>query len=400
MISVEDALERILAPVKPLGRETIPLSNGAGRVLAADIAAPRSQPPTAVSAMDGYAVASHTLRGEKSVLKVSGESAAGSVPLRSIEADTAVRIFTGAPMPGGADTVIIQENVTAHDDGTITLNELPKPGANVRAEGVDFEKGQVCLRAGRRLTARDLSLAASLNQPWLQVNRQPKVGVLATGDELVRPGETPGEAGIISSTVYGLSAYISQWGGVPMDLGIAKDTRESLSEVLSNATDIDVLVTLGGASVGAYDLVQSTLNELGMKLDFWKIAMRPGKPLMFGEFHQKPVLGLPGNPVSAFVCALLFLQPALRKMNGDEDHHPAKRQDMLPLASAVPENGKRQDYMRARLVHSPRLEVAPFDLQDSSVVSIFANSDCLIVRPPHAPPSEAGDLVPILRLNA
>ncbi len=321
LISVAEALARVLASVtEPLGEETVPLSEALGRTLARDVRALRTQPPFANSAMDGYALRSSDATSPGARLEVIGESAAGHGFEGRLGAHQATRIFTGAPLPEGADAVAIQEQARREGD-TVTLAEAVAAGENVRTRGFDFGDGEIVIEAGRRLTPRDIALAAAANHPTLALRRRPRVAILATGDELVAPGETPGPAQIVASNNFAVAGIVAAAGGEPIDLGIAVDDPAALSRSLAQAQDVkaDVLVTLGGASVGDYDLVQTTLVGAGMDLGFWRIAMRPGKPLIHGRLGATHVLGLPGNPTSSTVCALLFLRPLLRALVGDPE---------------------------------------------------------------------------------
>jgi molybdopterin molybdotransferase len=315
MISVEEALARITAAFRPLAVETVGLGEALGRVLAEDVVARVTQPPAAVSAMDGYAVRAADLAAVPAILTEIGEAPAGGAYEGTVEAGQTVRIFTGAPLPRGADAVVMQEDTEAEGD-RITVRESVRPGTYVRPAGLDFRAGEVGIAAGRLLTARDVGLAAAMNVPWLKVRRRPRIAILSTGDELVMPGEPVGPNQLIGSNGLTLVALVAVCGGEAVNLGIAKDSRESLVTLAAGAQGADLLVTTGGASVGKHDLVREALDESGLELDFWKIAMRPGKPLMFGRMGEIPLLGLPGNPVSSLVCALLFLRPAIDVMLG------------------------------------------------------------------------------------
>ena len=397
MISVAEAVAHVLDGVEPLPAEQVMLSDAHGRVLARDLVSRRTQPPLAVSAMDGYAVRAEDLRTIPVTLKRTGAVPAGQIFAGSVGPGEAVRIFTGAAVPDGADTVVIQENVQA--EGTaVRVMEATALGRNIRKAGIDFREGEVGLAAGRRLTSRDVGLAAAMNHPWLAVRRRPRVAILATGDEIVLPGDpvTPGQ--IVSSSGPAMMAFVQGCGGAPINLGVARDDAEAIRQAADGARGADILVTLGGASVGEHDLVQSALAERGLEVDFWKIAMRPGKPLMFGRLGGTLVLGLPGNPVSTMVCALLFLRPLITAMLGCAEPTPRARARLVVDMGA---NDTREDYVRAEASRDPtgELLVRPFPVQDSSMLSLLARSDCLIVRPPHAPAAAAGTLVEILRLN-
>jgi molybdopterin molybdotransferase len=393
MLPVAEALARITAGVTPLEAETVPLADAAGRVLAADVVSALTQPPFRSSAMDGYAVRSSDVQTLPARLKLVGESGAGHPFGGEVGPGETVRIFTGAPVPSGADLIVIQENVTPL--GPIAeVRELSEEDF-LRPEGFDFTAGQALLRAGRRLTARDVMLAAQANVTALAVTRRPLVAILASGDELVEPGEIPGAGQIVSSIPAGLAALIRNAGAEPRLLGIARDTMASLAEKLGRAGQADILVTIGGASVGEHDLVRHALEEAGFTIAFHNVAMRPGKPLMFGVRGPCRVLGLPGNPVSAMVTGLIFLKPLIAALLGES---ALERHMTAPLAAALPANGPRQAYMRGRIIASGAVEA--FASQDSSLISRLAAADCLIIRPPHAPAAASGEPVPILPLDA
>ena len=399
MISVEEALDRILAAFSPLPAETVGLSEALGRVLAEDVTARVDQPPSAVSAMDGYAVRANDVSTVPAQLTQIGEAPAGSAYDGVVGPGETVRIFTGAPLPEGADAIVIQEDADAQDgsEGTqVTMRETVGAGTFVRPAGLDFKRGDVGVPAGKPVTARDIGLAAAMNVPWLRVHRRPRVAILGTGDEIVMPGDPIGPNQIVSSNGLALQAFVTASGGIPVHLGIAADSADSLSALAEGARGADLLVTTGGASVGKHDLVREVLVREGLDLDFWKIAMRPGKPLMFGRIGDTPMLGLPGNPVSSLVCALLFVRPALYRMQGRSGLEPETTQAVL--TSALGANDRRQDYLRARLGRndSGRLTATPFNRQDSSMLAALAHSDALIVRAPHAEPLDIGSEVTVL----
>lgn len=398
MLSVAEARQKVLAPLHPTGIETVGLAEALDRVLAEDVHARVTQPPVAMSAMDGYAVRADDIATTPVTLKQIGEAPAGGAYDGTVGAGEAVRIFTGGPLPEGADTIVIQEDVEADGDA-ITVNEGASKGKFVRPAGLDFSAGDVGIEAGRVLGARDLALAASMNSPWLRVRRKPRIAVLATGDELVMPGEPIGPNQIVSSNNIGLCAFVESAGAEAVDLGIALDTEDSLKALAAGAKGADMLVTIGGASVGDHDLVQRVLGDVGLSVDFWRIAMRPGKPLMFGHLGDAAMLGLPGNPVSALVCSLIFLRPAIAKMLGLGDSAPALAQ--AALGRDIGENDRREDYLRATLTRdgSGALVATPFDIQDSSMLSRLAHADCLIVRAPHAPAAAKGTAVEIIPLE-
>ena len=402
LISVAEALSRVLAAAdEPLPEEWVALEEAFGRTLSRDLVAARTQPPFANSAMDGYALRTADVKEPPASLTLIGESAAGRAFAGAVGAGEAVRIFTGAPIPEGADTIVIQEDVRREGE-RIVIAVSAKLGDNVRVAGLDFAAGETLLSAGTRLGARAVALAAAANHRSLPVRRRPRVAILATGDELVAPGEPLGPAQIVASNNFFIAGLVEANGGIPVDLGIAIDQPTALAAKILAARDAeaDVLVTLGGASVGDYDLVQKALVDAGMQLGFWRIAMRPGKPLMHGRLGAMRVLGLPGNPTSSAVCGVLFLRPLLRALLGDasagaDPGEPAR------LAAPLPANGIRQDYMRATLSRDDdgRWLAAPLPDQDSSLVKTLARAEALIVRPPGAPAAPAGEACRVIRLE-
>jgi molybdopterin molybdotransferase len=394
MISVEEALKRVLASAEtPLEEETVALQAGYGRVLAHDLKALRTQPPFPNSAMDGYAIRSADAASAATTLTMVGESAAGRAFEGAVGPGEAVRIFTGAPMPDGADTIVIQEDVQ-REGKCIRLSAVVPAGDNLRPAGMDFHAGDILIPAGRRLGPRDVALAAAANHTDLMVRRRARVAILATGDELVAPGGMLGPAQIVASNNFAVAGLVEAYGGVAIDLGIAIDELKATQAAISRAGDAkaDVLVTLGGASVGDYDLVQKALVSSGMELGFWRIAMRPGKPLMHGRLGPMRVLGLPGNPTSSMVCSILFLRPLLRALHGEPEPGADPSQPGR-LAVDVPANGARQDYMRASLSRDAEgiLIATPANAQDSSLVKTMARADGLIVRPPNAKAAKGAD---------
>lgn len=397
LIPVEDAQARLLAGVVPLDIETVPIGQAEGRVLATDLSARRTQPPFAVSAMDGYAVRGSDA-GAGGTLTVIGESAAGRGFSGAVGAGEAVRIFTGAPVPAGADTVVIQED-TRREGQQVTLTAATDPGRNIRAAGLDFAEGRVQLTAGRRLDPRALGLAAAMNHGAVPVRRRPRVAILATGDELVTPGTDPvGIDRIVASNQLTVAALVRAAGAEPIELGIAPDSLDEIRVRLRAGLDAgaDVLVLLGGASVGDHDLTRPALEAEGISIDAWKIAMRPGKPLMFGRRGSVHAIGLPGNPVSSLVGAMLFLVPLVRALQAMPE--PLPRPEPAIAGSPLAANDHRQDYLRATLsVADGKVVATPFRLQDSSMISVLAAADCLLVRPPQAPAVEAGAGVEIIR---
>jgi molybdopterin molybdotransferase len=400
LLPVDEAVARIVEHVAPLDLENVPLVEALGRTLAKPLAATRTQPPFPASAMDGYAVRAADTDSGSIELNIIGVAAAGHGFKGTLGPGEAVRLSTGAPMPAGSDAVLIKENAEAVGDIRIVAKQPAVAGRHIRLPGMDFREGDVLLAPGRRLGAREVALAAAMNHPTVPVRRRPKVAIIATGDELVRPGRVPGPDQIVASNDAGLAAYVRLIGGEPRDLGIVIDDEEAIGETIEAALKIpaDVLVTLGGASVGDHDLVQSALLEKGMALDFWRIAMRPGKPLMFGSFSRTRVLGLPGNPVSSLVCALLFLKPLMSALLGAPLVDPS---EPAVFGGDIKENDERQDYLRAAL--APKDDGLPIATalpsQDSSGLSVFAKADCLIIRPPNAPAAKAGDACRIIRLG-
>jgi len=396
VLAVEDALARIVAGLDPLPAEWTHLGAAHGRVLAGDLVATRDQPPHAISAMDGYAVRAADLSSGGATLRQIGAAPAGGTFEGSIGPGETVRIFTGGRLPPGADAVALQENASV-DGGTVTLTGRVEPGTYVRPAGLDFKRGEIGLAAGTTLSARNLGLAAALNHAWLPVRRKPRVAVLATGDELVMPGQQLAPHEIVSSNGVMLAAMVAAFGGAACDLGIVADQPDALAAIVPKLGGIDLLVTMGGASVGERDLVRTVLAEHGLDLDFWQIAMRPGKPLMSGRIHGVPMLGLPGNPVSAGVCAILFVRAAIRALLGLD---PAPHEVGAVLEQPLDANDHRQDYLRARACqrNDGRLGVRPMPKQDSSMLALFAAASCLIKRPPHAPAATSGSMVTVLPL--
>jgi molybdopterin molybdotransferase len=399
LISVAEALARVLDGAEPLPAESVALRDAEGRVLAEDLAAKRTQPPNDVSAMDGYAVRAADVASVPARLKLIGEVAAGRPFAGTIETGQSARIFTGGVLPAGSDTVVIQEN-TARDGAFVIVNTPAAVGKNVRPAGLDFQKGQVGLRKGRHLTGRDVALAAAMNYPAVPVHRRPKIAIVATGDELVPPGTEPGPGQIVHSNVFALAAVAQREGATSLDLGILPDRLDETILGVRRARDAgaDVLVTSGGASVGDYDLVQPALAAEGLALAFWKVAVRPGKPLLSGRLGAMRVLGLPGNPVSAYVCSVLFLAPLIRRLSGRGDLGPET--ESAVLGRALPANDERADYLRASLARADGTWVAtPFPVQDSSMLTPLAGADCLVIRAPFAPPAEAGTACQIVKLH-
>jgi molybdopterin molybdotransferase len=399
LMSVAEALARVLEDARPLPAEDAALADAHGRVLAADVAARRAQPPADVSAMDGYAVRAADVTDVPARLKLIGEIAAGHPFEGTVGHGQAVRIFTGGVVPRGADTIVIQENTTAEGETVLVTTGSPK-GRHIRVAGLDFAPGATLLAKGRRLSDRDLALAAAMNHPALPVHRRPKLAVLATGDELVMPGVTPGPGQIVYSNGYATVALARREGCVTIDLGIVPDRLEATAAAVrqARAAEADILVTSGGASVGEYDLVQKALASEGLALSFWKVALRPGRPMMHGRLGAMHVLGLPGNPVSSYVCSVLFLVPLIRRLVGRADCVPQTTEAVL--GCDLPPNDERADYLRAKLASGPDgLPIAtPFPVQDSSMLAPLAQAGCLLIREPYAPVAPAGSRCTILKL--
>jgi molybdopterin molybdotransferase len=398
LMPVADALARVLADAAPLPAEEVALTQADSRVLAEDLVALRTQPPDAVSAMDGYAVRAEDVATAPVTLTLIGEVPAGHPFAGEVRAGQAARIFTGGVMPAGSDTVVIQE-LTEADGNAITIKKATGKARNVRPLGLDFKQGDLLLRKGVHLNDRDVMLAAAMNYPTVPVYRRPKVAVLGTGDELVAPGGHPGPGEIVYSNGFAISALARNAGAEASDLGIARDRVEDIVAAVRRAreADADILVTTGGASVGEHDLVQQALRSEGLDLSFWRVALRPGRPMMHGRLGATHVLGVPGNPVSSYVCAFLFLVPLIRRLTGRTqiDHVP----ETARLGRDLPANDERADYLRATLSQSPDGPIAtPIPAQDSSLMAPLARSQCLVIRAPRAPAAVAGSPCVILKL--
>jgi len=396
---VAEALARVLADARALPTEQVPLKHSVGCVLAEDVVALRTLPPADVSAMDGYAVRARDVAQAPARLRVIGEVAAGHPFAGGVGAGEAVRIFTGALLPAGSDTVVVQE-LASRDGDEVTFTKPTAKGRNVRRTGIDFAQGAVLLHKGRRLTDRDVMLAAAMNHPALPVHRRVKVAVLGTGDELVPPGSAANTGEIVYSNGFALLALAESEGAVAEDLGVARDNIADIAVCVrrARAWGADILLTSGGASVGEHDLVQRALRAEGLALSFWRVALRPGRPMMHGRLGPMQVLGVPGNPVSAYVCAFLFLVPLIRRLAGRADLTPTPQ--AARLGRDLPANDERQDYLRATLAEGPGgLVATPLPDQDSSLMAPLAKADCLLIREPHAPAAVAGSPCVILKLG-
>ena len=395
LLPVAEALARVLDGANPLPEEWIPVADCDGRVLTRDLVAARSQPPEDVSSMDGYAVRAGDVPGQ---LAVIGEAAAGHRFPSPVGPGTAVRIFTGAPVPEGADLVVMQEDAD-RDGDRVTIRTGGPAGQFIRRKGLDFAAGETGLRAGTAIDPRRLALAAAMNHATVPVHRLPRVAILSTGDELVEPGTAPGPDQIVSSNAFATAAIVRRAGGAATHLGIAPDRLDATLDRVrkARADGYDVLVTSGGASVGEYDLMRQVIAAEGAEPAFWKIAMRPGKPLMMADLGRMRLLGLPGNPVASFVCSMLFLVPLLRRLGGHAGNADASEEALL--GADVGPNDLRADHLRARLANEGgRLVATPFPTQDSSMIRVLADADALILRAPHAAAAKAGDPCRILRL--
>ncbi|MCO5065685.1 MAG: molybdopterin molybdotransferase MoeA [Rhizobiaceae bacterium] len=399
LLPVADALARVLDGASPRSEEMVALHAASGRALSRPVISRRTHPPFDASAMDGYAVRAEDVARVPATLKLIGIAAAGAGFAGKVGSGETVRIFTGAPVPEGADTIVIQENADRIGDDAVEIRDSSPPGKHIRNRGLDFAEGDVLLDAGRTLDAAALSLAAAGNHAELPVWKRPLVALIATGDELLLPGSKVGPHQIISSNAYGVAAIVSSAGGEPLDLGIARDDEGVIGSLLDRAVDTgaDVIVTLGGASVGDHDLVNKAMANRGVGLAFWKIAMRPGKPLMFGTLGPTRCLGLPGNPVSSLICAHLFLKPLVRALAGlaqTDDERDAI------LASPLPANDSRQDYVRARVEERDgALHAQAFAIQDSSMLRTLSDANAAIIREPNAPAASKGECCRVLMLR-
>ncbi len=391
LLPVAEALDRLLAGVGPLPAETVPLGAARGRILATDVTARLTQPPFDAAAMDGYAIRWADRAGPWAII---GESAAGHGFAGSVGPGEAARIFTGAPLPPGSDTIVVQEEIVRADAiATLSGEGPPREGAHIRKAGQDFAAGAPIARAGDRLTPARLGLVAAAGHGEISVVRRPRVTLITTGDELVPPGTLPGPSQIVSSNNIMIAALCEAVGATTADPGIIPDRREALAAALL-AADSDLVITIGGASVGDHDLVVPVLRDLGAEIDFWKIAMRPGKPMLAGILRGRRIIGLPGNPVSAYVGALLFVLPLLARLGGRK---AALRVEKLPLAAPLGPNGVRRDHLRAQRTAAG---VAVFAAQDSALLGRLAAADCLVIREPGAAAALAGETVDCILLDS
>ena len=394
MISLDEARARIVAALADCGTETVPYSEACGRVLAEPLIAQRTQPPFNASAMDGFAIRSSDLNQSAARFKRAGESAAGQRSMTGVQPGEAMRISTGAPMPGGADQVVMQERATQKGD-ILTFDETRRPGANIRKAGIDFHVGDTLLPAGSRLSPDAIGLAVGAGLTELLVYRRPRVGILSTGNELVEPGDATGPDQIINSISKALDGWVRRWGGEPVYLGIARDDPADVRSKLSSGDGLDLIVTIGGASVGDHDHLRRVFAEEGGVLDFEKIAVKPGKPTWFGKLGSTHFLGLPGNPVSSLVMARLCLRPALEALSGQS---PSLAFETAELGVSLAANGPRENFIRAQREPGTR-RVLPVCNQDSSALSALVRATCLIRRPANAPDAQAGATVEILSLD-
>jgi molybdopterin molybdotransferase len=399
LLPVDEARARIIAAMPLLAPETVVLGAALGRSSIEDLHARVSHPPMPVSAMDGYALRSGDARAFPVRLRKLGVSRAGARFDGSLEPGSCVRVFTGAMVPDGADMIALQEDAT-EDGDCVIVREAGRAGQHIRRAGLDFGVGDLCVARGRALTARDLGLLAACGHTHVAVRRRPRIAILSTGDELVAPGAPIGPDQIVGSNGVALAAAVQAWGADAVDLGIVADRIDAIAQAVDRAAGADLLVTTGGASVGDHDLVRPGAASRGLVTDFWRIAMRPGKPLMFGRIGSLPLLGMPGNPVSALVCALLFLKPAIAAMSGDVQQAPVFEQAILGKPMAA--NDKREDYVRARIVagDGQQLTADPFPTQDSGMLLTLARADGLIRRRPFAPAAKPGELVDVIRFGS
>ncbi len=398
-LSVPQALERILSDVSALETELVELTKAGGRVLAQDVAATLTQPPFDASAMDGYAVRASDVASLPATLTVIGQSAAGHGFAGRVAPGSAVRIFTGAPLPKGADAIVIQENTSSEGDQVRICDGLPDP-SHIRMRGLDFASGDVLLARGEKLNARTITLAAAMGHATVPVIRKPRVAILATGDELVAPGTALGPDNIVCCNPFGLLELVKMAGGEGTFVGIARDRQDELRRAIGKARGADVLVTIGGASVGDHDLVSPALEAEGMVLDFWRINMRPGKPLLFGRLGEQRVLGLPGNPTSSLICGRIYLVPLLAALLG-QDPDAITQGQAAQLVQPLPANGPRAHYMRGVIHDASTLppKVAALEEQDSAMLTPLARADCLIVREANAPKADVNEHVVMLKLD-
>ena len=402
LTTVNTALSKILKSINALSSKEIPIFNSLGETLSSPVYSKICQPSSDVSSMDGYAVLDKDLEDEMNVLRCIDESSAGHPSLKPLKPGETIRIFTGAKLPKGSNKIILQENVEVdrkNKDLIIIKNKINNK-SYIRKRGMDFKANEKLLNEGHIMNSRSVALATASGNVWTSVRSKPRIAIISTGDELIRPGDfynNSNNNNIISSNGTFLYLFIKQMGGDPFFMPIAKDNLNSLDSIINNAQGSDLIVSSGGASVGDYDLVQIALNNINFKLDFWKISMRPGKPLFFGKLGKIPFLGLPGNPVSTGICSIVFLQSIIKKFLGQKIQNDII---YLPVGSELKENDHRQDYLRARYSKDKdnNIIVIPFNSQDSGQLSIFSKAECFIIRFPNQKSSKSGEIVPVLKI--
>ncbi len=396
MISFESALQKILGRLEPMGVETVALTDALGRVLAESVRAPRNLPPQDNSAMDGYAFRHADAVEPNPVLTVIDESAAGKRAPKEVGEGQAVKIMTGAPLPKGADTVVQLENVVEMD-GEIEFSSIPKKGANVRYEGEDVREGEEVLPRGSRIRPAEVGMLASMGRSFLKVHQRPRVAILSTGDEIVEIDARADGGRIINSNSYGLSAQIQESGGIPMRLGIGKDDRQVLIEMLENASGADMVLTTGGVSMGDYDYTRDLLSDWGVEVKFWKVAVKPGKPLLFGMKGRVPVFGLPGNPVSAMVTFEQFVRPALRKLLGAQRlFRPVFKAVLDERSEPIRAKADRLEFIRCRIErYGTEFRVVGVGKRSSGMLSTLVQANGLLILPEGKSVIEPGQQVDV-----
>ncbi len=403
MIAVEEALRIILAGITPLGLESIDMAGSQGRVLGEDIRAKRPNPPWDNSAMDGYALrAADSIGASKqspAVLKVIYDLPAGQSPKGEIKKGEAVRIMTGAPVPPGADAVIMVEDTEACGNGTVRLSKEAKNNDNIRKMGEDFKEGAVVLKKGSLIRPAEVLMLATIGAAFVFAHKRPRVAIISTGDELADIGETPKQGQIINSNGYAIAALVRECGAEPINMGIARDTKESLREKLTQASYADCVISSGGVSVGDYDFVKDVLKDLGSEMKFWKVAMKPGKPLAFGVIKGKPAFGLPGNPISSMVAFEEFVRPALLKMAGRESVEPAAFKARITEDLKIKPG--RKNFIRAVLkIENEGFTATPLSGQGSGIISTMVKSNSFIIVPADSEGYKKNDMVPVEPIDA